>query len=57
MEKVYEVVKNFGYDGGTETKSLARAKAIAKAYAERTGLPVYINEWNGADCTEILQYV
>lgn len=56
QNKRYEVVKNFGYDGATETDSLARAIAIAKAYAERTGNHVYVNDWE-ADGEEVYSIV
>lgn len=41
----YEIVKNFGYDGATETDSLPKAKAIATRYAHKTGNPAYVNDW------------
>ena len=55
--KRYEVVKNYGYDGATETDSLAEAKAIARQYSERTGNPAYIADWEngGTECYAIIQ--
>lgn len=41
----YEIVKNFGYGGFSETNSLPKAKAIATRYAHKTGNPAYVNDW------------
>lgn len=43
--KRYEIVKSYGHGGASETESKARAKAIAKRYAERTGEPAYVCDW------------
>lgn len=53
--KRYEIIKNYGHDGASETESLAKAKAIAKAYAERTGNPAYVADW--AKAGEIIYQV
>lgn len=43
--KRYEIIKNYGQGGASESDSLAKAKTIAKAYSERTGEPSYIADW------------